>query len=152
MKTVVDLTSNTIASLNDFFDDFPNPLIVVHFIEEQRQIVYINQAFIHEIGYSTAEIPNIEAWYQLAYPNEDVRAVMELDMLKNCYCHGGEETQSWQIKRKITCKSGIEKWYTIKITLGKRDLKSSISPISMSWSAKIRSSKNSIDSKTNFFP
>ncbi len=115
MKTLVDITSNTIASLNDIFDDFPNPLIVVHFFEEQRQVVYVNQAFSHEIGYSTAEIPNMEAWYQLAYPNEEVRATMVLDMLKNCYCHSGEETQSLEIKRKITCKNGIEKWYTIKI-------------------------------------
>ena len=49
---------------------YPNPTI----IQTDDSIQYVNEAWINEVGYSKEDIPTINEWFELAYPDREFRA------------------------------------------------------------------------------
>lgn len=122
METLADFETKNTAALCNFFDNFPNPIVITQVLGDQRKNIYTNPAFRNAIGYSLEDIPTLDAWYQLAYPKEDINAQLMFDTLKNSYCNSGEEVNCWEIKRNVTCSNGNEKWYFIKVAPWKEGL------------------------------
>ncbi|MGE5470840.1 MAG: CBS domain-containing protein [Bacteroidota bacterium] len=49
------------------------PLAIGH-VNAEEEIVFINSQFEQLFGYTPADVPNLAAWWQLAYPDADYRA------------------------------------------------------------------------------
>jgi signal transduction histidine kinase len=122
MKNTANLLDENLATLFDLFGSFPSPLIMVQRQEGLRRVIFVNKQFQQQIGYSVAEIPILEAWYRVAYPNDDLRASLMMDMLQNLHFESTEEGYHWEIKRKIYCKDSVERWFQVKIGPWKGDL------------------------------
>ncbi|CCQ12254.1 hypothetical protein PALB_31550 [Pseudoalteromonas luteoviolacea B = ATCC 29581] len=62
----------------DYLNTVPWGTIVVKMdsLDLNHKIVYVNNRFMDEIGYSTEEIPDKDTWWRIAYPDESYRLVV----------------------------------------------------------------------------
>lgn len=62
-----------------FFDMLPLPIIVLRMTKEtlNHSIVYINDSFKKNIGWSLEDIPDKNHWWQKAYPDPNYQKVVE---------------------------------------------------------------------------
>jgi hypothetical protein len=62
-----------------FFNMLPLPIVVVKHIEDSlnHPVVFINDKFIAELGWTLEDIPDKQSWWQKAYPDEDYQHVVE---------------------------------------------------------------------------
>lgn len=76
--------------------------------DQLGRIAYINQAFVRDIGYTLDEIPDLESWWPLAYPNvvyrEQIRSAwfQYLDQIR----HGSRPDP---LEGRVRCKDGSVK-------------------------------------------
>lgn len=57
-------------------DVIPLPIIISKSSvlgQGEREHLHFNKAFVKELGYTMAQIPNIETWFERAYPQIDYR-------------------------------------------------------------------------------
>lgn len=87
----------------EFVEAAPMPMGA---IDPQQKIQYLNDKFTELFGYTHEELPDIESWLRLAYPDEIYRQKVRdefhshiLPMLRK-----GEKTIA--LEREITCKDG----------------------------------------------
>ena len=75
-------------------------------VEQDGSLVYLNRCFEEHFGYGLAEIPDLESWYALAYPDaayrEELIASSKADQAKA----QGDGTPIAPKKVNITCKDG----------------------------------------------
>jgi len=62
-------------------------------IQEQGHVVYVNRKFVEMFGYTLEEIPTLDHWWLLAYPDEDYRESVK---------------QAWQVAAEGTSKDHDE--------------------------------------------
>lgn len=65
------------------FDVIPLPILVSESIARhdgrspdmipQRHHSFLNKAFLEQLGYDLAELPDMASWFQVAYPDEGYR-------------------------------------------------------------------------------
>ncbi len=89
--------------LSRIIEAMPLPLVLS---DGLGNIVYLNKAFNQTIGYTLEEIPDLEHWRQLAYPDPQYRKEVV-----NAWQNNLEVTQSTgapyiPIEAKITCRNG----------------------------------------------
>ena len=61
------------------FDMLPLPILVVELDEDNlnHTLIYLNNSFANIIGWSLAEIPDKDHWWQKAYPDPNYQKVVE---------------------------------------------------------------------------
>ena len=61
------------------FDMLPLPILVVELNEDNlnHTLIYLNNSFANTIGWSLAEIPDKDHWWQKAYPDPNYQKVVE---------------------------------------------------------------------------
>ena len=61
------------------FDMLPLPILVVELNEDNlnHSLIYLNNSFANIIGWSLAEIPDKDHWWQKAYPDPNYQKVVE---------------------------------------------------------------------------
>lgn len=103
----------------DLMEQSPQPCAVRG---EGDSIVYINPAFTQAFGYTHEDVPDIQTWYQLAYPDKNYRQSIlqrwqeQLDRLDLPI------TQPVHVEVNIQCKNGEIKrveLYPFKLDSGK---------------------------------
>lgn len=75
------------------------------YVDQRGAILDINQCFEQSFGYSHAELPNLDAWWQSAYPDPDYRNWV----MSNWHAAAGAATQlvaSQPIEYRVSCKNG----------------------------------------------
>lgn len=63
----------------EFFNMLPLPIVVTEYRHDDLNypIVFLNQAFIEQIGWELTDIPDKNTWWQTVYPNKDYAKVIE---------------------------------------------------------------------------
>ncbi len=95
------------ARFRSLFELAPMPLAVLH--PTDGKVLDLNARFTEVLGYTIDDLPTIDRWWQLAYPEIEYRTrLMAIwpEMVKTMAAKG-EGTQSDEFR--VTCKDGSEK-------------------------------------------
>jgi signal transduction histidine kinase len=94
----------------------PYPFIIteIETFDSSFTSLFFNENLIQELGYTVDEIPDMDTWYELLYPDEkyrkEIRAAWNEKLL-----HAIERNEKVvKIKARLKPKSKEEKWYEIK--------------------------------------
>ncbi len=94
----------------------PYPFIVteIETFDSQFKSLFFNQNLIQEFGYTTQDIPDVDTWYELLYPDEiyrnEIREAWNAKLLDSIE----KNEKVVQIKARLKPKNKEEKWYEIK--------------------------------------
>jgi PAS domain S-box-containing protein len=104
------------AHFRDLIENIPLP--VLH-IDSQRRVLFLNQQFIETFGYTAEDIPTVDAWNLLAYPDEKYRAWGIESWQAACDRVVGTKQVIRPPDRRVVCKNGQEKMIEISgVSLG----------------------------------
>lgn len=81
--------------------------------EIQRIHRFINHAFVKQIGYTLADIPNIDAWFDTVYPDALVRQAMIDDWEQAVECSLAAGINTAEMQARILCANGEYRWFII---------------------------------------
>ena len=91
------------ARLRRLMEMVPIPLGVVN---KDGEMVFVNDHFVRVFGYTQADVPTLEAWWQRAYPDaayrRRVRENWEAKMLRTAETHAESEPEEFN----VACKDG----------------------------------------------
>lgn len=100
----------------DFLDVIPMPVLVsemagnAHYAHRPR---FVNTAFLEQIGYGLDEIPDIESWFRLAYPDPEIRKAVENDWFLAIDRSLAQGRRIAEGSAPIQCKNGQKRWFII---------------------------------------
>ncbi|WP_374484727.1 PAS domain S-box protein [Zoogloea sp.] len=94
------------ARFRQLFEVAPLPLSLV---DGEGRIVDINRRFVESFGYSRAEIPDVDTWWLLAYPDPDYRAWARGIWLEAIHQARAAGRPVEPREFRITCKSGEQR-------------------------------------------
>ncbi|SFE33670.1 GGDEF domain-containing protein [Paracidovorax wautersii] len=100
----------------DFLDVIPMPVLVsemagnAHSAHRPR---FVNTAFLEQIGYGLDEIPDIESWFRLAYPDPEIRKAVENDWFLAIDRSLAQGRRIAESSAPIQCKNGQKRWFII---------------------------------------
>ena len=105
------------TAIQEVADFLPYPFIIAEVIDGKHLNTYLNEKFQEEICYTLEEIPTIEAWYEMAYPDKTYRdrIIETWDNEEAASKKRGEI--SVKIKSLVTCKNGSKRWYQVKASV-----------------------------------
>jgi PAS domain S-box-containing protein len=89
--------------LSRIIEAMPIPLALG---DDRNNIVYLNKAFIQTIGYTREEIPDLEHWRLLAYPDPEYRKQIVDTWLSNLEMARSTGAPYIPIEAKVTCRNG----------------------------------------------
>lgn len=93
-------------------DDSP---MAISIINREGTIEYVNKTHQEIMGYDLTDIPTLERWWSLAYPDAEERKLISLawnDIVERLF--RGERINN--VMRRITCKDGTVKDLELRIT------------------------------------
>lgn len=82
-----------------------------------RQQFYLNKAFTAQLGYTLADIPDSNSWFQQAYPDPDYRASVVAGWRANIAESLEKGLPTAELKALVRCKNGQQRWYIITVEL-----------------------------------
>ena len=96
-------------------DAIPIPIAVMsqegtsEYLMAETRMDYVNLSFTHQTGYTSAELPDLDTWWRLAYPDEAYRRKMIDDRSKNFSTdpYAPSKLESW-----VQCRDGSKKLFT----------------------------------------
>ncbi|MBI4799428.1 MAG: PAS domain S-box protein, partial [Desulfarculus sp.] len=79
----------------------------ISLLDRQGRYEYVNPAFVRMFGYTLAEVPDGETWFQLVYPDPQQRSQAKEDWLEDLRAHPGAEARprTYQVR----CKDNSQK-------------------------------------------
>jgi signal transduction histidine kinase len=101
-------------TLKRILDFLPYPFLVSETIHGRRQNIFVNEKFIQEIGYTCEEIPYVEDWFNLAYPNPIYKQEVkdEWNLRSTEAIKAGKD--SVFLQAKVHTKNMGDRWYEVK--------------------------------------
>jgi PAS domain S-box-containing protein len=81
----------------------PVPVVIIN---RQGDFEYLNDRFLTTFGYNLADIPNMEAWWRRAYPDEHHRLKGMANWQKAVEKAAREDTDIEPSESRVTCKDG----------------------------------------------
>jgi two-component system, NarL family, sensor histidine kinase EvgS len=111
----------TKTELQTLIEFSPIPMVVSEGLH-QRAVMY-NRRFFEVIGYSIEEIPDIDHWWPLAYPDPDYRRSLQTEWQRRI-AHAALHGESIEpIEARVTCRDGQERIFLVHATsLGQSNL------------------------------
>ncbi|EAR08699.1 putative bifunctional diguanylate cyclase/phosphodiesterase [Reinekea blandensis] len=101
------------AQFQAFIDAIPSPIALS---DARRNVVMINTAFKQVFGYEMSDIPDLEQWYQQAYPDPAYRQTVESRWQHRMEDSIGKSKPFKPIELKVRCKSGETKAAKVSMT------------------------------------
>ncbi|PKO91515.1 MAG: diguanylate cyclase [Betaproteobacteria bacterium HGW-Betaproteobacteria-1] len=106
--------------LEDILDSSP---IAIGWSNSKNQIEYVNRQFTHLFGYTLDDLPDIEAWYRLAYPDQRYREMVVDPWIKEVALTRHTGATLPDLEANVTCKDGAVLRVVTRTTwVGKRQL------------------------------
>ena len=75
-------------------------------VSSDGNMEFLNDRFVQTFGYSLKDVPTIEAWWPLAYPDKEYRAWVQQTWERACQLAVAENRDIEPIEYNVTCKSG----------------------------------------------
>ncbi|MEO8517482.1 MAG: HAMP domain-containing sensor histidine kinase [Flavobacterium sp.] len=94
----------------------PYPFIIAEIekTDDRFESLYFNENLVQEFGYTIQDIPDVDTWYELLYPDETYRNKIRTAWnLKLQEALSNNEKEA-KIKARLKPKDKEEKWYEIK--------------------------------------
>jgi len=94
----------------------PYPFIVteIETFDKHFESLFFNENLIQEFGYTTQDIPDVDTWYELLYPDEAYRNEIREDWNIKLHDAIAKNEKVVKIKARLKPKNAEEKWYEIK--------------------------------------
>lgn len=84
--------------------------------DNNRDIIYINQHFIKIFGYTTTEIPSVDDWWPLAYPDKVMRDEVQSEWDKLIVRAKNDSEKTLTIEYPVKCKDGAIKLIEFRLS------------------------------------
>jgi PAS domain S-box-containing protein len=84
--------------------------------DNKRNIIYINQHFIRIFGYTTTELPSIDDWWPLAYPDEVMSDEVQREWDKLIEKAKNDSEKTHTIEYPVKCKDGAIKLIEFRLS------------------------------------
>ena len=110
----LDIDKETLKRILDFL---PYPFLVSETRYGKRHNVFVNQKFIDEIGYSVDEMPTIEDWFNVAYPDPAYRRKIKTEWNKRSAQAIDANEDSVFLQAIVHTKKYGDRWYEVKSSL-----------------------------------
>jgi len=106
--------------LSDLLEFSP---VAIGWSEGETRIEYINSRFMQLFGYTLDDLPDLETWYKLAYPDEAYREAVVGPWRKAVALARRNNTTPPELEAKITCKNATVLSVVIRVAwIGNRRL------------------------------
>ncbi|HEX5171265.1 MAG TPA: HAMP domain-containing sensor histidine kinase [Cyclobacteriaceae bacterium] len=110
-------------SLQQILDFLPYPFLISEYKEGTYLNIFLNEKFHDEIGYSLQEIPLIEDWFKMAYPDPSYRAEVMKGWNDLAVESRNKGLNYILMKALVHTKEHGDRWYEVKSsTLGNYQL------------------------------
>lgn len=121
--------------LKDILDFSP---IGIGWSDESGKIEYVNHQFTKLFGYILEDIPNLQTWYEKAYPNEHFRKIVIEPWHEKVLLAAKKNIPAPELEASVTCKDGSERRVVIHVSwLGQKRLVN-FNDISNHWKSELR--------------
>lgn len=104
---------NSQAQLQAILDSSP---IGIGWSDVGGRVKYINQKFTELFGYSMDDIPTVEHWYRLAYPNETFRNEVVANWARRVAAAREAGAKAPALEAPIVCKNGTVRHVIISVS------------------------------------
>jgi len=84
--------------------------------DKYHNAIYINQKFTDIFGYTIEDVPTLDKWLQLAYPDEKQREEVRLASMKAFAKSAQEQTEIGPIEYKACCKDGTQRDVELRLS------------------------------------
>lgn len=95
----------------------PYPFLLSEFKEHSRRNIFVNNKFVEEIGYICADIPTINEWFKIAYPEPLYRESIVEEWHRRSATAQCEGRDFVLMQAKVHTKNHGDKWYEIKASV-----------------------------------
>ncbi|MGB3224303.1 MAG: transporter substrate-binding domain-containing protein [Desulforhopalus sp.] len=75
-------------------------------LDDNEQTLFVSSKFTELFGYTLRDLPSVEEWWQLAYPNENFRERVRREWLSNIETAKRTHTENRPMEYPVTCKDG----------------------------------------------
>lgn len=118
METVNTLPGLSDVAMKNLLNLLPLPFLVSDWRDEHRQNLFVNEAFMAEIGYSCDDIPTLDDWFLKAYPDQAYREKVIAEWTELSRSGQQDLNGKTVMKACIHTLTKGEQWYEIKSSIG----------------------------------
>lgn len=111
----VDLSRSTEQriELEDILNFSP---VGISWSDNDGNIEYLNRHFLESFGYTAEQLPNLDAWFDKAYPDADYRARVVTPWLKELQLARKRGETPPPLESKVTCRDGSVRRVVVRIS------------------------------------
>lgn len=114
MNAVLRAFQDEPESVWRLLDFLPYPFLISTKIEGVQTNIFLNKRFVEEIGYTMSEIPTLEHWFLLAYPDEGYRDVIRNSWISKVAAAIQNGDDSVVSRARIYTRTKGYQWYEVK--------------------------------------
>ncbi len=106
--------------LEDILDSSP---VAIGWSDAKGRIEYVNRQFTHLFGYTLEDVPDLETWHRLAYPDEHYRETVIHQWFNKVALCRQTDTRPPELEVNIVCKDGSVRRVVLHVSwVGERRL------------------------------
>ncbi|MCE1252411.1 MAG: PAS domain S-box protein [Anaerolineae bacterium] len=79
--------------------------------------LYLNQSFTRLFGYSKEDVPTVDDWWPLAYPDEKYRELVQKGWKERLECCLNRASDFESMDAVVACKDGSQRYIEFRVTL-----------------------------------
>ncbi len=102
-RQLVEAQLESEKQFREFIEAAPMPMGAV---DQQQKLLYLNDKFTEQFGYTHEELPDIESWFRLAYPDETYRQKTRDEFYTHVLPMVRKGKEAIALVREVTCKDG----------------------------------------------
>jgi PAS domain S-box-containing protein len=98
------------AKFRSFIESAPVGIVIAN---REQQTLYINKKFIELTGYNIVDIPSVEEWWQIAYPDMEYREALKSKWISLAIEAMSSGSEVEPTESMVTCKDGSYKFLEV---------------------------------------
>jgi PAS domain S-box-containing protein len=98
------------AKFRSFIESAPVGIVIAN---REQQTLYINKKFIELTGYNIVDIPSVEEWWQMAYPDMEYREALKSKWISLAIDAMSTGSEVEPTESMVTCKDGSYKFLEV---------------------------------------
>lgn len=102
-KAAQEALAESEATLRRIIEDSSVPMAIIN---QDLRIEYLNKKFINVFGYTLQDIPTVEEWWSLAYPDEEYRRFAKSKWVERLENATMDKTEMEGVEARVICRDG----------------------------------------------